>query len=377
MEEIMKFVATLSLLVIAALGTSILSFAQEQRQDAPGAPEGTLTEFDGPDANPAAGLGTQAFANNDLGVSVGVYTDMNVVPHGFIRTADGKISSFDAPGAGLGAGLDQGTFPYSVNDFGVIAGQFEDPSDVFHGFIRFPNGAFTTFEAPGAGTGENQGTLAFNINPEGATAGIYYDDSNAEHGFVRSPSGKITTFDAPDANGFTMVCEETCLNPEGAVDGFYLDVNSVFHGFVREPDGEIMELSAPEAGTGAFQGTLAASITPFGIITGYFLSSDGVPNGFVRTPGGKFTTFNVADSSGTAAYSINLLDTVTGVYADTNFAFHGYSRSAFGTFTFFNAPDGGSGAFQGTRPSTNNLEGEVAGWVTTASGGNRGFVWQP
>jgi len=374
----MKFAtANLLLLVIAALATSIPSFAQEERQDAGNLPHGTLTEFDVPGANPAAGLGTQAFANNDLGVSVGVYTDMNLVPHGFIRAADGKITSFDAPGAGLGAGLEQGTEAFSINDFGVIAGQFEDPNDVFHGFIRFPDGAFTTFEAPGAGTGAEQGTLAYNVNLSGATAGVYYDESNAEHGFVRSLSGKITTFDAPDANGFTMVCEETCLNPEGAVAGFYLDVNSVFHGFVREPDGEIMELSAPEAGTGAFQGTLAASITPLGIITGYFLGSDGVPNGFVRTPDGKFTTFNVADSSGTAAYSINLLDTVTGVYADTDFAFHGYSRSAFGAFTFFDAPDGGPGSFQGTRPSTNNLEGAVAGWVTTASGGNRGFVWQP
>src|SRR5580658_6586778 len=99
MEEIMKFVATLSLLVVAALGTSIPSFAHEKQQDAKDPHQGTLTEFDGPDANPAAGLGTQAFANNDLGVSVGVYTDMNVVPHGFIRTADGKITSFDAPGA--------------------------------------------------------------------------------------------------------------------------------------------------------------------------------------------------------------------------------------------------------------------------------------
>jgi hypothetical protein len=302
-EEIVKFfTAILSLLVVAALGTPIKSSAQDHQPDASDPPQGILTEFDVPGANPAAGLGTQAFANNDLGVSVGVYTDMNVVPHGFIRAADGKITSFDAPGAGLGAGLNQGTVAISINDLGIIAGQFEDPSDVFHAFIRFPNGAFTTFEALGAGTGAEQGTLAYNVNLSGATAGVYYDESNAEHGFVRSVSGKITTFDPPDANGFTMVCEETCLNPEGAVAGFYLDVNSVFHGFVREPDGEIMELSAPEAGTGAFQGTLAASITPLGIITGYFLGSDGVPNGFVRTPDGKFTTFNVADSSGTVAY---------------------------------------------------------------------------
>ncbi len=259
----------------------------------------------------------------------------------------------------------------------MIAGEFEDPDSVFHGFIRFPNGAFETFEAPGAGTGENQGTLAFNINPQGATAGIYYDASNAEHGFVRSPSGKITTFDAPDGVGSTFVCEETCLNPEGAIAGDYTDVNGVGHGFVREPDGKITEFSAPGAGTSAGQGGGSASITALGVITGYFFDSDNVPNAFVRTPDGKLTTFNVSGSSGTTAYSINLLDTATGVYADANIEFHGYSRSAFGTFTFFDAPDAGPGAFQGTRPSTNNLEGEIAGWVTTASGGNRGFVWQP
>jgi hypothetical protein len=194
---------------------------------------------------------------------------------------------------------------------------------------------------------------------------------------VRSPFGKIATFDPPDAVGYTMVCEETCLNPQGAAAGFYLDVNSVLHGFMREPNGKITEINAPGAGTAAGQGTLAGSITPLGVITGYIIDSNNQLHGFIRTPDGKFTAFAVPDSSGTAAFSINLFDTVTGVYADTNFAFHGYSRSAFGTFAFFDAPDGGLGAFQGTRPSTNNLEGEVAGWVTNASGGNRGFVWQP
>ena len=146
---------------IVALGFSAQSFAQEEREVAKSAHQGTLIEFDGPDASPEPGLGTLAFANNDWGEVVGFYIDTNLVPHGFIRAADRKISSFDAPGAG---------------------------------------------------TGEEQGTLAFNVNPQGATAGIYYDASNAEHGFVRSPSGKIMTFDAPDGVGSTSVCEETFLN---------------------------------------------------------------------------------------------------------------------------------------------------------------------
>jgi len=311
--KIRILISSCALLVIVALGFSAQSFAQEEREVAKSAHQGTLTEFDGPDASPEPGLGTQAFANNDLGEAVGYYTDTNLVPHGFIRAADGKITSFDAPGAGLGFGLEQGTVAYSVNDFGVIAGQYEDPNDVFHGFIRFPNGAYETFDAPGAGTGENQGTIAFNINLQGATAGIYYDESNAQHGFVRSAAGKITTFDPPDAVGYTMVCEETCLNPQGAAAGFYLDVNSVLHAFVREPNGKITEINAPGAGTAAGQGTEGASITPTGVITGPFVDSNNTYHGYVRTPDGKFTTFDIPGAADTLPFSLNLFETTTGI----------------------------------------------------------------
>ena len=65
-----------------------------------------LTEFDASDAatvsSPgcAPNGGTCAFSNNDSGEIVGYYTDANVVPHAFIRKADGRFISFDAPGAG-------------------------------------------------------------------------------------------------------------------------------------------------------------------------------------------------------------------------------------------------------------------------------------
>src|SRR5271157_6404788 len=102
-----------------------------------------LTEFDAPVPGQ---LGTYAYANNDEGEVVGFYTDGNVVPHGFLRTPAGKFVSFDAPGAGLGEGLDQGTVAYSINDLGVIAGQFEDPFNNFHAFLRYPDGKFLTFD---------------------------------------------------------------------------------------------------------------------------------------------------------------------------------------------------------------------------------------
>src|SRR5271166_5270133 len=368
----MKFrISTLvfSLCALAALTTSVRSSAQQLIEfDAPGA--GTVSL---PSCAPACG--TLAYANNDLGVIVGFYTDKYIVPHGFLRTPDGNVISFDAPGAGLGHGLDEGTVAFSINDLGVIAGQYEDSSYVYHGFVRYPGGSFATFDAPGAGTGANQGTLAFNVNLEGATAGIYIDGSNVYHGFVRSPQGKITSFDPPGST-YTYVCEETCLNLEGAITGFYSDASGVTHGFVRAPNGNITVIDAP----GSPAETVAASINLEGTITGYFVDSCGcLIHGFVRTPSGEFTPFDVPGASGlgTAAFSINLFGAATGEYFDSNNVMHGFSRSAWGTFATFSAKDGGTGAFQGTRPSTNNAEGAVTGWYVDANNLNHGFLWRP
>jgi hypothetical protein len=82
----------------------------------------------------------------------------------------------------------------------VTAGYYNDASGVFHGFLRTPDGAITTFDVPGAGTGPGQGTFAGNINPAQAIAGRYVDASGVSHGFLRAPNGTITTFDAPNAD---------------------------------------------------------------------------------------------------------------------------------------------------------------------------------
>jgi hypothetical protein len=55
---------------------------------------------------------------------------------------------------------------------------------VVHGYVRTPNGAITTFDVPGAGTGLFQGTIPAAINPAGAIVGWYVDASNVIHGFL-------------------------------------------------------------------------------------------------------------------------------------------------------------------------------------------------
>lgn len=46
---------------------------------------------------------------------------------------------------------------------------------------------FITFNAPGAGTGAGQGTISNSINPAGAITGYYLDASDVYHGFLRNP----------------------------------------------------------------------------------------------------------------------------------------------------------------------------------------------
>lgn len=86
----------------------------------------------------APDCGTFALANNAAGAVTGYYTDPNIVPHGFLRAPNGHISSFDAPGAGLGHNLNQGTAAYSINDWGLIAGQFEDSSNIYQASCVIP-----------------------------------------------------------------------------------------------------------------------------------------------------------------------------------------------------------------------------------------------
>lgn len=62
------------------------------------------------------------------------YTDSKNVNHGFVRAADGTLTTFDIPGAGGGAY--QGTIPLGNNPAGAITGNYIYANGVSHGFLR-------------------------------------------------------------------------------------------------------------------------------------------------------------------------------------------------------------------------------------------------
>ena len=212
--------------------------------------------------------------------------------------AQATFTTFDVPGAdGLG-----GTSPLSINPAGAVTGSYADVNDVKHGFLRSPDGSLTLFDAPGAGTKYGSDTVAMSINPAGAITGAYTDASFVSHGFLRSPDGTFTVFDAPGSS----------INPASAITGFYTDASFMSHGFLRSPDGILTTFDAPGA-TSNF-GTSPTSINPAGTITGSYSDAIGF-HGFVRSPDGTFTTIDQPGGAGlTRPQGINAARAITGSY---------------------------------------------------------------
>lgn len=96
--------------------------------------------------------------------------------------------TFEAPGAGTTPFMGQGTIAWGNDAQGEITGWYIDASNVFHGYLRAPNGRFTTIDAPGAGTGGYfQGTAVYTLDANGEMFGVYFDENYVLHGFVRTP----------------------------------------------------------------------------------------------------------------------------------------------------------------------------------------------
>src|SRR5215472_8988454 len=212
-------------LTLATLGLALSVNANERNT--------TFITFDAPGAGTGPFQGTFGIANNPAGAITGYYADASNLNHGFLRAPDGTLTTIDVPGA-------RQTFPESINPSGAIAG-FWGFGGVLHGFLRAPNGTFMTFDAPGAGTGLHQGTTVNSVdclNDAGSTVGSSLDASNVYHSFVRAPDGAITVFDVPGAGtGPFQGTECFGINQAGTTEGIYIDSSDLLHGFVRSPSG--------------------------------------------------------------------------------------------------------------------------------------------
>jgi hypothetical protein len=298
-------------------------------------PNGRFTNFDAPGADPIVGC-TCPNSINDLGVIAGSTIDTNGVNHGFVRAPEGQFIIFDDSRAPAGNGAGQGTSPVAINDFGVIAGTYTDGNNANHGFVRSAFGKITTFDAPGA----SQGTFPGNINNFGVIVGTFLDTNFVSHGFIRSPEGKFAVFDAPGSVGGPVGTFSAFINDLGVIAGSYYDATSdVEFGFLRWPNGQFEQFAAPKASTAAFAGTNLLAINLEGTTTGFVFDhvdsqGNAETHAFVRAANGHATTFDVPgqidvpnpELFGSAGTAINAVGVVAGRLHDVNLVAHAFLR---------------------------------------------------
>jgi predicted membrane protein len=202
-----------------------------------------VTTFDTPGAGTGTYQGTKPTNINTAGVVTGMYSDESYLYHGFVRAADGTITPFSAPGASTGTAKlhrDLGTIPASINTAGAITGSYTDAKDARHGFVRAADGTITTFSAAGAVTNRKviQGTAGFSVNDSTIITGAYLDASGILQGFVRAADGTITPFSAPGAANGPSLLKGTgglSINETGYITGAYTDAKGVAHGYLLAP----------------------------------------------------------------------------------------------------------------------------------------------
>jgi probable HAF family extracellular repeat protein len=177
--------------------------------------EGKVTTIDFPGAT-----STFAFGINDKRQIIGIYNDTTGAQHAFLLE-EGVFKNSDLPGG-------VSTTPFSINNRGEIVGEFENaPLTVGHGYFEARDGKVTTFDAPGA---EPNGTFFISINNFNTILGSFTGTDNLNHNFVLT-DGRLRSFDLPQSLQASAVSVQT-INDFGEIVGFYNDPQGIQHGFV-------------------------------------------------------------------------------------------------------------------------------------------------
>ena len=304
-----------------------------------------------------SGEPTAVYGMNDAGVITGTYN----WDTGFLRSPDGAITSFGVPGAGQVVSV-------GINNNGVVAGNYTDPSGTWEPFIRNADGSIVTYQVPGA-LNAHMGA----INDAGTVAGSWNDSNELPHIFVRSADGTITTYDIPETWAITV----SGINTRGYVVGYYYDRTNTYRGFLMAPNGTITTIDAPDSG----EETVLTGINDKGVIVGWSRAH----GGFVRETDGTFRTI-ACPEGGTSClvYSVNNQEKIAGsAYVPARNTYVGFMQASTGrTRTFHPGHER-----DGIVPQKINASGWIAGWYwlkqSTGSGSGRrssipvGFLWVP
>ena len=245
---------------------------------------------------------TAVTAINDSETTVGSYADRQGNEHGFIRTAAGALTVFDDPALITKGARSYGTIATGINASGVVVGYSyttgpdKSATHVYvthnHGFVRSATGTFTTYDAPEAATSAlpSVGTRLFGINDGGDKVGAYTYNVGPEvgpdtrnSGFELTAGGTFIEIVHPDATpnacGWT---EARGVNDAGTIVGNAGNGCAGTEGGWLLSGGTFTGLAFVD-GAETSQYTLANSINGSGVIGGSWGNGIGVTHGYTAT----------------------------------------------------------------------------------------------
>ncbi len=218
--------------------------------------DGIFTTYDFPGS-----VNTFFYALDNTGKAAGHYKDIDGLYHGVILES-GELRQYDFPGAAE-------THIYGISDeTGALSGNIVDAAGVSHAFsgdliITFP-GAVQTY-----------GDF---VNAAGTVVGSYIDADGMFHGFIRNPDGSFTTIDLPEMPNLEFLFVNT-ITDFGAV-GFRAKVeNDILRSYILMPDGTLYEIRIPGSVI-----TVVRNVNQDGSIVGYYDLADRRRHGFLGRP---------------------------------------------------------------------------------------------
>ncbi len=250
--------------------------------------DGVFTTYDFPDS-----LNTYFYALDNAGKAAGHYKGTDELYHGVVME-DGELTQYDFPGAAQ-------TFIYGLSDeTGALSGNIVDEAGVTHAFS-----GDLTITFPGA-----VATYGDFVNAAGAVVGSYVDADGMPHGFIRNPDGSFSTIDLPKMPDLQFLFVNT-ITDLGIIGFRAKAANDILRSYILMPDGILYEVRFP----GSIS-TVVRNVNQDGSIIGYYDLADRRRHSFVGRPtphpGDEDfgSTFSIHLSKGLNMMSVPLKPTV-------------------------------------------------------------------
>ena len=206
-------------------------------------------------------LKTNFYALDNAGKAAGHYKGTDGLYYGVIME-DGELTQYDFPGAVQ-------TFIYGISDeTGALSGNIVDEAGVTRAFSGDLSFAF-----PGA-----VATYGDFVNAAGAIVGSYVDADGMPHGYIRHPDGSFTTIDLPEMPNLEFLFVNT-ITDTGVIGFRAKAVNDILRSYVILPDGTLYEVRIPGSVS-----TVVRNVNQDGSIIGFYDLADGRRLGFVGRP---------------------------------------------------------------------------------------------